>query len=202
MTFRPFRTIPVIALLTLGACSVLKPVSDTAPAEPARREAPAASAQPRADRALSDANIAAIVLAANNADIAYAEQALAKSRDTDVRQFAQMTKTDHETMNAAAGRLAAKLKLTPADNETSFDLRDDSEEKRGVLRELEGFAFDSAYLANEVSYHTNVLAAIDGALIPSARNAELKALLVQVRPAVAAHLDHAEALVAKKARRR
>ena len=36
-----------------------------------------------------------------------------------------------------------------------------------------------------------VLEALDKTLIPSAQNAELKALLVAVRPAFVAHLDHA-----------
>jgi putative membrane protein len=152
--------------------------------------------------ALSDANIAAIVVAANMADIAYADQALAKSRDAEIRGFAQMTRKDHETMNDVATKLVTRLKVTPVDHEVSFDLRDDAESKRGMLRDLEGFAFDSAYIANEVSYHRSVLAAIDDALIPSAKNAELKALILQVRPAIAAHLRHAETVAATKVRRR
>jgi hypothetical protein len=35
---------------------------------------------------------------------------------------------------------------------------------------------------------------LDKTLIPNASNAELKALLVKVRPAIAAHLDHAKML--------
>jgi putative membrane protein len=151
---------------------------------------------------LSDANIAAIVVAANNADILYADLALAKSQDMEVRQFASMVRMDHESVNEAAAALVKRLGVTPVDNETSFDLRDDAETKRLILRDLEGAAFDSAYAANEVSYHRTVLGAIDDALIPSARNAELKALLVQVRPAVTAHLEHAEVLASKKAARR
>jgi putative membrane protein len=42
-----------------------------------------------------------------------------------------------------------------------------------------------------------VLKALDGTLIPSASNAELKALMVKVRPAFVAHLDHARMLQAK-----
>jgi putative membrane protein len=37
-----------------------------------------------------------------------------------------------------------------------------------------------------------VLDAVDKTLIPSATNAELKALLVKVRPAFVAHLEHAK----------
>ena len=37
-----------------------------------------------------------------------------------------------------------------------------------------------------------VLDAIDKTLVPNARNAELKALIVKVRPAFVAHLEHAK----------
>jgi putative membrane protein len=45
-----------------------------------------------------------------------------------------------------------------------------------------------------VTYHQSVLDAIDKTLIPSAKNKELKALLVKVRPAFVAHLEHAKQL--------
>jgi len=47
-----------------------------------------------------------------------------------------------------------------------------------------------------VDYHQAVLDAIDKTLIPSAQNADLKELIVKVRPAIAAHLDHAKHLQA------
>ncbi len=151
--------------------------------------------------AISDANIAAIVVTANTIDIQYADLALAKSQDAEVREFATMVKRDHQSVNETAGALVARLGVTPEMNTVAFDLRDDAETKRLTLRDLEGAAFDSAYAANEVAYHTTVLGAIDNALIPSAQNIELKALLVAVRPAVAAHLEHARELSAKKSRR-
>lgn len=160
----------------------------------ARPEAPAPDA-------LTDANIAAIVVTANNADILYAEMALAKSQDAAVREFATMVKSDHESVNEAAVALIARLGVTPQPNTLAFDLRDDAETKRLTLRDFEGFAFDSAYAVNEVSYHTTLLGAIDSTLVPGVQNAELKALLLQVRPAVAAHLEHASRLAARKTRR-
>ena len=45
-----------------------------------------------------------------------------------------------------------------------------------------------------MAYHEQVLDALDKTLIPSAQNAELKSLLVAVRPAFVAHLDHAKHL--------
>ncbi len=177
-----FRSIPLVAVALVSlACS----------RQAAESPAPA----------ISDANIAAIVVTANTIDIQYADLALAKSQDADVREFATMVKRDHQSVNEAAGALVARLGVTPEMNVVAFDLRDDAETKRLTLRDLEGAAFDSAYAANEVTYHTTVLGAIDNALIPSAQNAELKALLVAVRPAVAAHLEHARELSSKKSRR-
>ena len=57
---------------------------------------------------------------------------------------------------------------------------------------MKGAAFDKAYIDHEVAYHQQVLDAIDKTLIPSAQNEELKALLVKVRPAFVAHLEHAK----------
>ena len=47
-----------------------------------------------------------------------------------------------------------------------------------------------------MAYHQAVLDAIDKTLIPNAQNAELKALLVQSRPAFVAHLEHAKQIQA------
>ncbi len=47
-------------------------------------------------------------------------------------------------------------------------------------------------MRNEVTYHQAVLDALDKTLVPGAKNEELKALLVKVRPAFVAHLEHAK----------
>ena len=49
---------------------------------------------------------------------------------------------------------------------------------------------------HEVAYHQQVIDAVDTVLIPNAKNAELKALLVSVRPAFVAHLEHAKKIQA------
>ena len=59
---------------------------------------------------------------------------------------------------------------------------------------MHGAEFDRAYLDNEVSYHEAVIGVLDKTLIPGAANGELKALLIKVRPAFVAHLEHAKRL--------
>jgi putative membrane protein len=92
--------------------------------------------------------------------------------------------------------LATKLKVTPQDNPTSQSLKAGGEKNLAHLKTLTGAAFDKAYVDQEVTYHAAVLDAVDKVLIPGASNAELKALLVKVRPAFVAHLAHAKQLQA------
>lgn len=57
-----------------------------------------------------------------------------------------------------------------------------------------GTGFDRAYIDHEIAYHRTVLDALDNVLIPNATNAELREMLVGVRPAFEAHLKHAQSL--------
>jgi putative membrane protein len=139
-----------------------------------------------------DANIAAMILASNNTDLSYARLVPSRAERADIKEFAQRMLTDHVSVNAQVNELLTKLDLAPEDNVASLDMRDESANKRDIMRELSGYAFDSTYIENEVSYHRKFLASIDNVMLPSARNAQLKSLLTAVRPAVAAHLAHAE----------
>jgi putative membrane protein len=102
--------------------------------------------------------------------------------------------TDHTGVNKSATELVTKLKVTPEDNETSQALKEGGAANVTALSALSGAAFDKAYVDHEVAYHQQVLDAVDKTLIPNAKNAELKALLVKVRPAFVAHLEHARHL--------
>ena len=144
----------------------------------------------------TDPQIAAIVVTANQVDIDAGNLAVKKSHTKDVRDFAQRMITDHTGVNKSAVDLVTKLKVTPEDNPTSHSLKAGGEENLKNLKTLTGAAFDKAYMDHEVAYHEQVLDAVDKVLIPNAANAELKALLVQVRPAFVAHLEHAKRIQA------
>src|SRR5256885_2165275 len=58
---------------------------------------------------MSDANIAAIVLAENYTDISYAGLAPARADRQDVKEFAQRMYTDHTGVNQLVKDLLAKL---------------------------------------------------------------------------------------------
>jgi putative membrane protein len=149
--------------------------------------APAAGAQE-----INDAQIASIVVTANQVDIDAGELAAKTSANAEVKKFAERMITDHKGVNKSAVDLVTKLKVTPEDNATSKSLKDGGEKNLANLKKLKGAAFDKAYMDHEVAYHTQVLEAVDKTLIPNAKNADLKALLVKVRPAFVAHLEHAK----------
>jgi putative membrane protein len=145
----------------------------------------------------TDPQIAAIVVTANQVDIDAGKLALSKSHSKDVKEFAQRMVTDHTGVNKSATDLVTKLHVTPQPSATSQSLQKGGDDNMAALKKLSGHAFDKAYVDHEVAYHEAVLDAMDKTLIPNAQNAELKALLVKVRPAFVAHLDHAKHLQAE-----
>jgi len=147
-------------------------------------------------QSVNDAQIASIVVTANQVDIDAGTLAASRSTSREVRAFAQLMVTDHTGVNGSAIALAKKLNVTPQDNPTSRSLKADGAKNRDHLKTLKGTAFDKAYVEQEVAYHQQVIDALDTALIPSAANGELKALLIKVRPAFVAHLEHARGLLA------
>jgi putative membrane protein len=144
----------------------------------------------------TDPQIAHIAYTAGVIDVAAAKQALARSKNKDVRAFAEDMVRDHEAVNKQALDLVKKLKVSPEDNDTSRSLTKQASEKKVELSKLSGAAFDRAYVANEVAYHKTVNGALETLLIPSASNAELKSLLQAGLKVFQGHEQHAEHVAA------
>ena len=148
-------------------------------------------------QAPNDAQIAHIVVTANQVDIDAGKLGEKHGTSADVKAFGKMMVTDHTGVNKQAVALAKKLGVKPEDNPTSQSLKKGGEENVKHLKTLKGAEFDKAYIEHEVAYHQQVLDAIDKVLVPNAKNEELKALIVKVRPAIEAHLQHAQQLQSK-----
>jgi putative membrane protein len=142
----------------------------------------------------TDPQIAAIVFTTSQVDIDADKLALSKAKSLDVKAFAQLMIDDHSGVNEAATELVQRLHVTPEANSTSHALQEGGAENLAALKALSGSTFDRAYLEHEIAYHQAVLDAVDTTLTPNAQHAELKALLVKVRPAFVAHLEHAKHL--------
>lgn len=140
---------------------------------------------------LTDGQIAAITDATNTGEIEQAKLAQKKSRNARVKKFANMMIQHHSQAKEQQASLLKKLNLTAADNQKSAALTDESNRLIESLKSLEAEEFDRAYMDAQVSEHQHVLDALDNDLIPNAKNAELKASLVEFRPRVESHLSEA-----------
>ena len=198
-TARHLVHLSMLSVAAVVACR--RPVSGTRTA--ATPAAAVSSASPAsANSRVSQANVVAIVLAANNTDISYARLVPARTSNPDVRAFAQRMLTDHTLLNTRIVDVAARDLIIVQDNQTSLDFRDHSAGRRDIMRELTGAKFDSTYIANEILYHRELLDAISSVLIPNTRSGELRDFVTNLRPAVSAHLAHAEQIRATLASRR
>jgi putative membrane protein len=185
------RTTGVPAVLVVAAALILGAAASTATSGNTLHEPHTA--------AVTDPQIAAIVVAANTVDIEFGKLAQSKTRNEKVKQFAETMINDHTAVNKSAVALVTRLGVTPEESETSRGLTASGEKTRARLGALSGEEFDREYIANEVAYHKLVIDAVDKTLIPNAKNAELKATLEGVRPALVAHLEHAEQIQAELA---
>ena len=144
----------------------------------------------------TDPQIAHIAYTAGVLDIDAGKQALAKTKNPKVKDFAEQMVRDHTAVNDQALALVKKAGITPEDNPTSQSLTTAAKAEREKLAKLDGAAFDKAYIANEVAYHKTVDGALSKVLIPNARNPELKSLLESGLKLFTGHELHAE-MVAK-----
>lgn len=144
--------------------------------------------------ALTDAQIAMIVVVADTVDVDYGKLAVKKTSNQAVKEFAETMVRDHTAVNDKAIALAKKLGVTPEASDTSKSLTANGKKELEKLKALTGAEFDKAYVDNEVSYHEAVIGMLDNTLIPNTKNAELKSLLESGRPIFVAHLAHAKQL--------
>ena len=155
------------------------------------------SAQDQKTPKLTDPEIASVAVTANQVDVEYAEIALKKSQNKEVKNFATAMKNDHSAVIKMAVDLVTKLKVTPLTNDVSKSLLEGAKKEKAVLNAKTGKAFDKAYVDNEVTYHIFAIGAVENMLIPQAQNAELKALLEKALPIFKTHLEHAK-MIQKK----
>jgi putative membrane protein len=198
MTTRLIRVLAVSGACALWAgCSKEGGKADSAAAaDSAAKAAAAATPAPAAPAPLTDANIAAILDAANAADSSAGNVAATKGTNAEVKSFGRDMMRDHHALRKAGQDLAAKLKLTPAmpAGDTS---QTSAQNWQNTLNSLpKGAAFDTAYINHEVAYHQAVISTAQTALT-AAQDTSLKALINKAIPNIQAHLKHAQAIQGK-----
>ncbi|MGH7942979.1 MAG: DUF4142 domain-containing protein, partial [Limisphaerales bacterium] len=146
--------------------------------------------------ALTDPQIAKIVVVADNIDVHNGKLAVKKTSNPEVKAFAETMIRDHTAVNQKAIALAKELEIKPKASATTRSLESNAKKELKSLKALKGADFDKAYIDNEVSFHEAVIGMLDHTLLPDARNPQLKSLLESGRPIFESHLEHAKQIQA------
>lgn len=140
----------------------------------------------------SDAEITKILHDTNEGEIELAKLAKSKSKNAEVKKYADHMIKDHTASNKTGKQLTNKLNLKPMASEESKEMKEEGAETLAELKKLDGKEFDKEYMESQVETHNEVLSNIDNKLLTSAKNPELKAMLEKTRTTVSQHLDQAK----------
>jgi putative membrane protein len=156
----------------------------------------ATSAQSGQSAGLSDANIVALLDAANKADSASGAYVITRASNPEVKAFAKLMMGEHHALRAQGQQLAKRLGVTPqmpAENPLQPAVEAEMTALKGAAK---GAAFDRTYIEQEIGIHKAVLD-LAGKAHDAAQNEELKKLIEQAGPVIQKHLDHAEQIQKK-----
>lgn len=191
----------VISMLTLGALTAAAGCTksgetrgDTTVSGGAVVGASTAVAPP-ASVGFTDANIAAILDAANASDSAFGAMAVKKGKSADVKSFGRLMMGEHHALRAEGQQLVTRLGITPQEP-ANFELPNQQKQAMDELQQKTGAEFDKAYIDHEVTFHQQVIETAQKAL-GDTQNAELKALLEKAAPVLQKHLDRAKEIQTK-----
>ncbi len=190
-THPALRALAVAALLSAACKTREAPPGAT---EPAPALAPNGGANPTiVDNA--DGEVAAIVATVDSGEVEEGTLARTRAQDPRVRAFGESMVAMHGESTAKLGALRLRTGITPRESERSRTLAAEGAATKRRLEALQGADFDRAYVDAQATEHARVLDLIDTALLPMARNPELRtALTDEVRPMVADHLRRAREL--------
>ena len=165
--------------------------ADTAAAG-ATSAAPAAASQ----GGLTDANIVALLDAANKADSSGGALAVKKATNAEVKAFARLMMSEHHALRAAGQALAKQLGVEPKAPERDPLAPYVANEMKTLQSTAKGAEFDRVYIDNEVSVHQAVLDLANQARVIT-QTPQLKELIEKAIPVVRKHLDQATELQKK-----
>ena len=160
-------------MLSLSACaSMTGPMGAASPTAP-----------------MTDADILRVFMASNTAEV-LTSQPVRDSDNAAVRDYARMMIDMHSSVNARA----EALDVEPRNNQVSMSMERMVAGQVAELTAATGAARDRMYVEKQVVLHGHTLDMLTHVLIPSARDAGLRALLETARPTVADHLNRAKQL--------
>lgn len=138
---------------------------------------------------LDDAAIIGIYSQVNSFDIETALLGQLRGNSDRVRAIGEMVSRDHSGVRQGVHGLAAEMGIEPTLPPSRIEAARQHDTIIMSLRELEGPAFDAAYLRHEIAFHRAAIDAVETLLLPSASDDRLRAHFEAVLPAFRRHLQ-------------
>ena len=138
-----------------------------------------------------DAEIIAFLIAADEHEVAAANDANQKKSDAKVGDFAQMMDRDHSKHLEDTRKLSDSQNIQPMDTPSITKMKTEGQAEMTKLSALQGANFDRAYMAAMVKGHTDVLNHVEH-YMKTATNPELQSHLKATRDTVSQHLAEAK----------
>jgi putative membrane protein len=186
---------------TLGACegadrNVARDqgaaaTADTSDTSAAGATSGAPAATPRSG--LTDANIVALLDAANKADSAGGAVASKKATRADVKTFARLMMGEHHALRLQGQQLAKQLGVEPKAPERDPLAPYVASEMKALQSTPKGAEFDRTYIDNEVTIHQAVLDLANQARVTT-QTPQLRELIEKAIPIIQRHLEQAQSI--------
>lgn len=138
---------------------------------------------------LGDDQILKIMMAVDNGEIEASKEALKKQTSDEVKSYAKYLVDDHQKNLDKLKKLANQQGLQPKDSSLSQALDNGAKQTLSNLTQLQGKAFDKAYIDAMVKDHQKGMQVIESKLLPQAKNGEFKAAVEDFRKMVSEHLE-------------
>jgi putative membrane protein len=142
---------------------------------------------------LTDANILAVLDAANRTDSSGGAVAAKKASRPDVKAYARLMMKEHHTLRAEGQALAKQLGVVPKPPERDLLAAYLANEMKALQGTPSGTEFDRTYIDHEVSIHQAVLDFANQARVTT-QTAQLRELIEKAIPVVRKHLEQAQAI--------
>lgn len=141
---------------------------------------------------LTDAQVFGLLTTANNGEISAAQVGEARASKPEVKEFAMKMISDHTANNQQIEAVEMKTRIASAESDSSRMLKRNADAMVASLKNERLPDFDKVYITDQVNMHQQLLTNLDSNLIPNARNADVKAYLIETRQAVESHLNMAK----------
>ena len=146
---------------------------------------------------LSDTQVVQIMVTLDESEIDFGKRGHDKAQNPEVRDFAIYMEAQHRLHKEATETIADRNSIDMRNSDINKGLKDEADRALKDLKNSDSENFDRIYMGQQVNMHQRTLDLLDGALIPNAKNADLRAHLENTRTHVAEHLERAKALQGK-----